>query len=63
MEDELRPFVEKYSIVVHRQFIDNDPELEQRYGNKVPVLTVDGVTLCAYFLDPDKLLTKLNNAD
>ncbi len=57
MEDELRPFIEKYNISVKRQYIDNEPELEQRYGSKVPVLTLDGKTLCEYFLDPECLIT------
>ncbi len=56
MEDELRPFIEKYNIIVKRQYIDNEPELEQRYGSKVPVLTLDEKTLCEYFLDPESLL-------
>jgi len=57
MEDELRPFIETYTITVKRQYIDNDPELEQRYGSKVPVLTFNDETLCEYFLDPDSLLS------
>jgi hypothetical protein len=56
MEDELRPFIEKYKITVKRQYIDNEPELEQRYGSKVPVLTLDEKTLCEYFLDPESLI-------
>jgi hypothetical protein len=59
MEDELRPFIEKYTISVKRQYIDNVPELEQRYGSKVPVLTLNDKTLCEYFLDPDILLKQI----
>ena len=55
MEDELGPFIEKYNIIVKRQYIDNEPELEQRYGSKVPVLTLDKKILCEYFLDTDLL--------
>jgi Glutaredoxin-like domain (DUF836) len=55
MEDELRPFIEKYKITVKRLYIDNEPELEQLYGSKVPVLTLDKETLCEYFLDPELL--------
>lgn len=61
MEDELRPFIAKYNITVKRQYIDNAPELEQRYGNKVPVLTFDEKTLCEYFLDAEKLLFEIKN--
>jgi len=61
MEDELRPFVKKYNITVKRQYIDNEPELEQRYGSKVPVLTRDEKTLCEYFLDPESLLSAIDS--
>ena len=59
MEDELRPFIKKYKITVKRQYIDNEPELEQRYGTKVPVLTFDKKTLCEYFLDAEALLLEI----
>jgi hypothetical protein len=60
MEDELRPYIKQYSITVKRHYIDNDPELERRYGSKVPVLTLDGKTLCEYYLNPESLLTVLS---
>ncbi len=56
MEDELRPYIQKYNIIVNRQYIDNDADLEKRYGNKVPVLMFQGEILCEYFLDPAPLL-------
>jgi hypothetical protein len=59
MEEELRPFIKKYNIVVKRQYIDNAPELERRYGKKVPVLTQHETTLCEYFLDPESLLSAI----
>ena len=61
MEDELRPFIEKYKLIVKRQYIDNEPELEQRYGSKVPVLTSNEKILCKYFLDPAALLLEIEN--
>jgi hypothetical protein len=61
MEDELRPFIEKYKITVQRQYIDNEPELERIYGSRVPVLSADGKILCEYFLDPDALLSRIEN--
>jgi len=63
MEAELRPFINQYSITVRRQYIDNDAELEQRYGTRVPVLTRDETTLCEYFLDPDSLLKEIAKGD
>jgi hypothetical protein len=31
--------------------IDGDPELERKYGTRIPVLLADGVFVCAYRLD------------
>ncbi len=62
MEDELRPFIVKYKIVVKRQYIDNEPALEKLYGSKVPVLTLNEEILCEYFLDTE-VLTSTINAD
>ena len=44
-----------------RQYIDNEPELERRYGSKVPVLTFEKKTLCEYFLDSEVLLLEIEN--
>ena len=60
MEEELRPYIKQYAITVKRQYIDNDPVLEQRYGSKVPVLTLEDKTLCEYYLNPEALLTVLS---
>ena len=62
MEDELRPFIENNNIIVSRQYIDNEPTLEQKYGSKVPVLLFDGEILCEYFLDTDKLRLIINRS-
>lgn len=61
MEDELRPFIDRYKIVIRRQYIDNEPELVKQYGDKVPVLTLDNEILCEYFLDPDLVLRAIEN--
>jgi Glutaredoxin-like domain (DUF836) len=55
MEEELRPFIQKYNISVQRQFIDNEAALLALYGDKVPVLTLDEKIICHYFLDTDAL--------
>ena len=39
--------------------VDSDPELERRYGELVPVLALDGQTVCQYRLDPAKLRARL----
>jgi len=56
MEDELIPFIEKYNITVSRLYIDNEAGLQELYGDKVPVLTLNDEILCHYFLDKDILL-------
>ena len=60
MEDELRPYIQKHNIVVKRQYIDNDANLERRYGGKVPVLVFQDKVLCEYFLDPESLLFEID---
>ncbi len=61
MEDELRPFIEKYSITVNRQYIDNEATLQKLYGDKVPVLALNNKILCHYFLDADTLLKAITD--
>ena len=56
MEEELIPFIAKYNITVNRQYIDNEILLQEMYGDKVPVLTLNEKILCHYFLDKDILL-------
>jgi hypothetical protein len=59
MEDELRPYIQKYNITVNRQYIDNDVDLEKCYGSKVPVLKFQDKILCEYFFDPKPLLAAI----
>ena len=61
MEDELRPFIEKYSITVNRKYIDNEAVLQKLYGDKVPVLTLNNEILCHYFLDTEILLKAITD--
>jgi len=35
--------------------IDGDPELTRKYGDRIPVLTVDGDFVCGYRLDVDRV--------
>lgn len=60
MEEELIPFIEKYNLTINRQYIDNEPALQELYGDKVPVLTLNDEILCHYFLDKDILLQAIN---
>ena len=61
MEDELIPFIEKYSITVNRKYIDNEAVLQKLYGDKVPVLTLNDEILCHYFLDTETLLKAITD--
>lgn len=60
MEEELIPFIEKYNLTINRQYIDNETALQELYGDKVPVLTLNDEILCHYFLDKDILLQAIN---
>jgi hypothetical protein len=35
--------------------IDGQPELERRYGSRIPVLTADDEFVCAYRLDVERV--------
>lgn len=35
--------------------IEGDPELERKYGTRIPVLLADGEFVCAYRLDPQRV--------
>jgi hypothetical protein len=35
--------------------IEGQPELERRYGARIPVLTADGEFVCAYRLDAERV--------
>jgi hypothetical protein len=35
--------------------IDGEPELERRYGTRIPVLAADGEFVCAYRLDVERV--------
>ena len=39
--------------------VDSDPQLQRRYGLKIPVLLLDQVPVCSARLDPTELLRAL----
>ena len=55
MEAALLPYIEAGQVTVERVYIDNDPVLQQRFGDQIPVLQWRGETLCHYFFDPSVL--------
>lgn len=55
----LAPLAESHGCTVEVMDVDASPELEARYGERVPVLVHDGVELCHYFLDPERVRARL----
>ncbi|WP_277184119.1 glutaredoxin family protein [Caballeronia sp. BR00000012568055] len=51
MRAELEPIAQRFGVAIEWIDIDEDPALEARYNELVPVLTLDGVELCHYKLD------------
>jgi hypothetical protein len=43
--------------------IDADPELVRRYDTRVPVLVTDGMEICYYFLEEQRLREHLQARD
>ena len=39
--------------------IEGDPELERKYGTRIPVLLADGEFVCAYRLDVERVRADL----
>lgn len=39
--------------------VDSDPELARRHGLDIPVLLLDGVSVCRHHLDPEELIRLL----
>jgi thiol-disulfide isomerase/thioredoxin len=53
------PLAEEHGFRVELVDVDAAPELEARYGERVPVLEHDGTELCHYFLDPQRVRARL----
>ena len=51
MRAELEPIAARHGMAIEWIDIDEDPLLEARYDERVPVLTLGGVELCQYRLD------------
>jgi Glutaredoxin-like domain (DUF836) len=61
--DEARAVVQRAGagrdVVVHEVDVTLDPVLERRYGERIPVLAVDGEELFEYVVDPHALAERL----
>jgi len=55
MKAELRPFRDELGFILNEVEVGWDGELAERYGQLLPVLVKDGVEVCHYFLDPERL--------
>lgn len=56
----LVPHQARWGFELREVDIDTDPELEERYGTLIPVLTgADGREICHYFLDEQALTAYL----
>lgn len=51
MEAALAPIVAEFDVAVEVLDVDEDPVLEERWGELVPVLLHRGKEICHYFLD------------
>lgn len=60
MLDELRHLLEGTNHFYHLIKIDGNPELEQRYGARVPVLAAGDRELCEISLDRESVKKYLN---
>ncbi len=56
---ELWELLGERAAAVQVQDISGDPELERRYGHRIPVLLIDGEFICAYRLDLQRLQAHL----
>ena len=51
MEQLLEELGPGLGIEVEQRRVDDDPSLAARWGDEVPVLTLDGREICRYWLD------------
>ena len=62
MRAALQPYQAEYGFELQVFDVDEDPELEARYNELVPVLLHEGGEVCHWHLDEAKLLAVLQNA-
>lgn len=60
MEQALRALQVEWRFSVEVVDVESDPQLEERYGHLVPVLTIEGEEICHYFLEADALVRCLS---
>lgn len=63
MVSKLEPLLQASGCKCHKVKVDGDPELEQLYGARVPVLVGSGRELCEYKLDREAVTAYLTGDD
>lgn len=58
---ELYQLFGEQAMALRFQDISGDPELERQYGQRIPVLLIEGEFVCAYRLDQARLAAYLTN--
>ena len=56
---ELRQFQGRYSFEIEVVDVDRDPRLEEKWGDKVPVLLDGEREICRHFLDAEAVDARL----
>ncbi|MBH2056231.1 glutaredoxin family protein [Neisseria meningitidis] len=55
MRDELKPFQDEYGFGLEVVDVDENPVLEEKYNELVPVLLAGDEEICHWFLDEGRL--------
>jgi thioredoxin reductase (NADPH) len=63
MERDLARLTREHPVSVRVVDVDTDPQLQSRYGLRVPVLVAGEEEVCATRLDPDRVRTLLRAPD
>ncbi|HFB7484683.1 TPA: glutaredoxin family protein [Neisseria gonorrhoeae] len=55
MRDALKPFQDEYGFGLEVVDVDENPVLEEKYNELIPVLLAGDEEICHWFLDEDRL--------
>jgi glutaredoxin len=56
----LKRFQGRYSFEIEVIDVDRHPQLEEKWGDKVPVLLDGGLEICHYYLDSEAVDARLS---
>ncbi|HET8564125.1 MAG TPA: glutaredoxin family protein [Candidatus Binatia bacterium] len=62
MKSILREVAERYPLTIEEVDVDSSPELQERYGNEVPVLFINGRKAFKYRVTAKELEHKLRGS-